>query len=78
MPLVSIPTNKPTQRIDYPDNIYANIEMVKKLHAKGQPVLLISGTVEITHIYSKMLLQDGIPHSTRPANNVANEALIIH
>ncbi|MFM0674762.1 accessory Sec system translocase SecA2 [Streptococcus suis] len=85
VPVVSIPTNKPTQRIDYPDKIYATlpeklyatIEMVKKLHAKGQPVLLISGTVEITQIYSKMLLQEGIPHSTLTANNVAKEALII-
>ncbi|HFI0176590.1 TPA: accessory Sec system translocase SecA2 [Streptococcus suis] len=85
VPVVSIPTNRPIQRIDYPDKIYttlpeklyATIEMVKELHAKGQPVLLISGTVEITQIYSKMLLQVGIPHSTLTANNVAKEALII-
>ncbi|HEM6088432.1 TPA: accessory Sec system translocase SecA2 [Streptococcus suis] len=85
VPVVSIPTNRPIQRIDYPDKIYttlpeklyATIEMVKELHAKGQPVLLISGTVEITQIYSKMLLQEGIPHSTLTANNVAKEALII-
>ncbi|HEM2729038.1 TPA: accessory Sec system translocase SecA2 [Streptococcus suis] len=85
VPVISIPTNKPIQRIDYPDKIYttlpeklyATIEMVKELHEKGQPVLLISGTVEITQIYSKMLLQEGIPHSTLTANNVAKEALII-
>ncbi|HEM5489556.1 TPA: accessory Sec system translocase SecA2 [Streptococcus suis] len=85
VPVISIPTNKPIQRIDYPDKIYttlpeklyATIEMVKELHEKGQPVLLVSGTVEITQIYSKMLLQEGIPHSTLTANNVAKEALII-
>ncbi|MGV3312083.1 accessory Sec system translocase SecA2 [Streptococcus suis] len=85
VPVISIPTNVPIQRIDYPDKIYttlpeklyATMELVKELHAKGQPVLLISGTVEITQIYSQLLLQEGIAHSTLTANNVAKEALII-
>ncbi len=85
LPVVSIPTNRPIRRIDYPDKIYtslpeklyATLSLVKELHATGQPVLLISGTVEITEIYSRMLLQEGIPHNTLTAHNIAKEALII-
>lgn len=85
IPVVAIPTHLPIERVDYPDKIYttlpekliASLEMVKKLHAKGQPVLLISGTVELTHLYSKLLLQEGIAHSTLTAQNIAKEALII-
>lgn len=83
--VVVIPTNTPVQRIDYPDKIYttlpeklhATLEYVKKLHQTKQPVLLISGTVDIAEIYSRMLLQEGIPHSVLTAKNVAKEALII-
>lgn len=85
LPVVEIPTNQPIQRIDYPDKIYttlpeklyATIRLVKELHAKGQPVLMISATVEITQIYSKLLLREGISHSTLTADNIAKEALII-
>ena len=83
--VVVIPTNTPVQRIDYPDKIYttlpeklhATLEYVKRLHQRQQPVLLISGTVDIAEIYSRMLLQEGIPHSVLTAKNVAKEALII-
>lgn len=83
--VVIIPTNTPIQRLDYPDKIfttlpeklYATLDYVKKLHQKGQPVLLVSGTVEIAEIYSHMLLQEGIAHSVLTAKNVAKEALII-
>lgn len=80
-----IPTNTPVARIDYPDKIYttlyekllATLEYVKELHDKGQPVLLVSGTVDIAEIYSRMLLQEGIAHSLLTAKNIAKEALII-
>lgn len=85
VPVVVIPTNSPIQRIDYPDKIYvtlpekllATLEYVKELHQRQQPVLLISGTVDIAEIYSRMLLQEGIPHSVLTAKNVAKEAQII-
>lgn len=85
VPVLVIPTNEPIRRIDYPDQVYvtlpeklaATIALVKTLHAKQQPILLVSGTVEITEIYSKLLLQEGIAHSTLTANNIAKEALII-
>lgn len=83
--VVVIPTNTPIQRIDYPDKVYvtlpeklyATLAYVKELHEKGQPVLLISGTVDIAEIYSRMLLREGIPHSVLTAKNTAKEALII-
>ncbi|MGQ9412050.1 accessory Sec system translocase SecA2 [Streptococcus pluranimalium] len=85
VPVVAIPTNTAIRRTDYPDLIYvtlpeklkATIAMVRNLHEKGQPVLLVSGSVEITEIYSKLLLQEGIPHSTLTANNAIKEAMII-
>lgn len=85
LPVVTIPTNQPIRRKDYPDKIYASLpeklyatlDLIKTLHATGQPILLISGTVEITEIYSKLLLQEGIAHNTLTAYNVAKEALII-
>lgn len=83
--VVVIPTNRPVQRIDYPDKIYttlpeklyATMEEVKKIHATGQPILMISGTVEVAEIYSRMLLQEGISHNLLTAKNSAKEAQII-
>lgn len=85
LPVIVIPTNSPVQRIDYPDKIYttlpeklyATMAYVKELHDKGQPILLISGSVNIADIYSKLLLQEGIPHNVLTAKNVAKEAEII-
>lgn len=85
VPVVVIPTNSPIQRIDYPDQIYvtlpeklqATLNYVRELHQRQQPVLLVSGTVDIAEIYSRMLLQEGIPHSVLTAKNVAKEAQII-
>ncbi|MGT2911801.1 accessory Sec system translocase SecA2 [Streptococcus cameli] len=85
VPVVVIPTNAPLIRVDYPDKVYttlpeklyATIEYVKELHEKGQPVLLISGTVGVAEIYSRLLLQEGIPHNVLTAKNIAKEAMII-
>lgn len=83
--VVVIPTNRPVQRIDYPDKVYttlpeklyATIEEVKSIHATGQPILLISGTVEVAEIYSRMLLQEGIAHNLLTAKNAAKEVQIV-
>ncbi|WP_283262105.1 accessory Sec system translocase SecA2 [Streptococcus dysgalactiae] len=85
MDVVLIPTHRPVQRQDLPDQIfvtlpeklYATLGEVKRRHSTGQPILLISGTVEVAEIYSKMLLQEGIAHSLLTANNLAKEAMII-
>ncbi|HFC9140476.1 TPA: accessory Sec system translocase SecA2 [Streptococcus agalactiae] len=85
LPVIVIPTNFPIKRVDLADKIYvslpeklqATIDDVKQRHSKGQPVLLISGTVEIANIYSKLLLREGIAHNTLTADNVVKEAQII-
>ena len=83
--VVVLPTNTPIRRLDYSDKIYttlpeklfATLEFVKEIHEKQQPILLISGTVDIAEIYSRMLLQERIPHNVLTAKNIAKEALII-
>lgn len=85
LPVIVIPTNFPSKRVDLADKIYvslpeklqATIDDIKQRHSKGQPVLLISGTVEIANIYSKLLLREGIAHNTLTADNVVKEAQII-
>lgn len=85
MKVVRIPTNRPTQRIDYPDNlyvtlpekVYASLEYIKEYHKKGNPVLVFVGSVEMSHLYSSLLLREGIAHNVLNANNVAREAQII-
>ena len=80
-----LPTNKPMIRRDYPDQLYvtlpekimASLTVVKQLHATGRPVLLVTGSVEVSEIYSELLLQAQIPHSVLNAKNAAKEATII-
>lgn len=85
MKVLPVPTNKPVQRIDEPDEVYltlpeklrASMKVVKKLHAKGQPILIATGSVELSEIYSELLLAEMIPHSVLNAYNDAKEAQII-
>ena len=53
------------------------MKVVKKLHAKGQPILIATGSVELSEIYSELLLAEMIPHSVLNAYNDAKEAQII-
>ena len=85
MAVIRIPTNRPKQRIDYPDNlyvtlpekVYASLEYIKEYHAKGNPLLVFVGSVEMSHLYSSLLLREGIAHNVLNANNAAREAQII-
>ena len=85
MSVVRIPTNRPRQRIDYPDNlyitlpekVYASLEDIKEYHAKGNPLLVFVGSVEMSQLYSSLLLREGIAHNVLNANNAAREAQII-
>ena len=85
MAVVRIPTNRPKQRIDYPDNlyvtlpekVYASLEYIKEYHAKGNPLLVFVGSVEMSQLYSSLLLREGIAHNVLNAHNVAREAQII-
>lgn len=85
MAVVRIPTNRPKQRIDYPDNlyvtlpekVYASLEYIKEYHTKGNPLLVFVGSVEMSQLYSSLLLREGIAHNVLNAHNVAREAQII-
>lgn len=85
MQVIQIPTNRPKQRVDYPDNlyvtlpekVYASLECIKTYHALGNPLLIFVGSVEMSELYSNLLLREGIAHNLLNANNVAREAEMI-
>ncbi len=85
MDVIEIPTNKPVIRIDHPDIVYkteaakfkAVIEDIKASHAKGQPVLVGTVTIETSELLSKMLKREGIPHQVLNAKYHAKEAEIV-
>ncbi|MGN1300217.1 MAG: preprotein translocase subunit SecA [Clostridia bacterium] len=83
--VVEIPTNKPMIRKDYPDIIYKNedvkfkavIEDIKASHAKGQPVLIGTVSIDKSEKLSRMLDKEGIPHEVLNAKYHEKEAQII-
>ena len=85
MDVVEIPTNKPVQRKDENDAVYktqrekykAIVEEVKAAHAKGQPVLVGTITIEVSELISKMLSKEGIPHNVLNAKFHEKEAEIV-
>ena len=85
MSVIKIPTNQPVIRQDLPDQLYqtlpekvfASLDEVKHYHAQGNPLLIFTGSVEMSEIYSSLLLREGIAHSLLNANNAAREAQII-
>ena len=85
MRVVCIPTNRPVIRIDALDYVYAHkgpklaalIEEVKERHAKGQPILIGTVSVESSEEISALLTQAGLPHEMLNAKNHAREAEII-
>ncbi|MCI6498224.1 MAG: preprotein translocase subunit SecA [Lachnospiraceae bacterium] len=85
MDVVSIPTNKPIQRIDLNDAVYktkkeklhAVVEEVKRAHEKGQPVLVGTITIEASEEISNMLRKEGIPHQVLNAKFHELEAEIV-
>lgn len=85
MKVVCIPTNRPVQRIDDTDLIFgtreaklkALVKAVAERHAKGQPILIGTVSVESNQEISALLTQAGIPHEVLNAKNQAREAEII-
>ena len=83
--IVEIPTNRPNQRNDLHDVIYktemgkfrAVIEQVKACHAKGQPVLVGTVSIEKNELLSKLLAREGIKHNLLNAKNHEKEAEIV-
>ena len=85
MDVIEIPTNKPVIRKDHQDAVYktkkekykAVVEAVKEAHAKGQPVLVGTITIQVSEDVSKMLRREGIPHNVLNAKFHEMEAEIV-
>ena len=83
--VVEIPTNRPVVREDHSDVVYKNepgkfraiVEQVRECHAKGQPVLVGTISIEKSEILSKLLKKAGIPHSVLNAKHHEQEAQIV-
>ncbi len=83
--VVEIPTNRPVARQDHPDTVFkteagkfrAIIRQVEACHAKGQPVLVGTVSIEKSEILSKLLKKTGIPHNVLNAKFHEQEAQIV-
>ncbi len=83
--VIAIPTNRPVQRIDHHDQVYrtemgkfnAIIDQIVECHAKGQPVLVGTISIEKSEILSQLLKRKGIKHEVLNAKQHAREAEIV-
>ncbi len=83
--VVEIPTNKPMIRKDLPDSVFvtergkikAIIDQIKECHAKGQPILVGTVSIEKSEQLSELLKKSGIPHTVLNAKYHAKEAEIV-
>ena len=83
--IVEIPTNRPNQRNDHHDVVYkteagkfrAVIAQIKECHAKGQPVLVGTVSIEKNELLSHLLAREGIAHNLLNAKNHEKEAEIV-
>lgn len=83
--VISIPTNKPMIRKDHPDVVYKNekakfhqiVKDIQDRHAKGQPILVGTTSVEKSEYLSSLLKKAGIRHEVLNAKNHAREAAIV-
>ena len=83
--VVEIPTNRPMIRKDAPDVVYttvrgkykAIVEQIKECHAKGQPVLVGTVSIEKSELLSEILKKNGIPHTVLNAKYHEKEAEIV-
>ncbi len=83
--VVEVPTNRPVQRIDEHDRVYrtaaekylAVLEAIKESHAKGQPILVGTTSIEKSEMLSQMLTQAGITHNVLNARQHEQEAKIV-
>ena len=83
--VVVIPTHREMIRVDYPDVIYKNerakyrniVKEIKELHAKGQPILVGTISIDVSEKISKMLTKEKIPHEVLNAKQHEREAEIV-
>ncbi|MBE2276651.1 MAG: preprotein translocase subunit SecA [Rhodobacteraceae bacterium] len=83
--VVEIPTNRPVQRKDEHDQVYRTarekfdgiVVSIKEAHAKGQPILVGTTSIEKSEFLSSLLQKDGIPHNVLNARQHEQEAKIV-
>lgn len=83
--VLKVPTNKRSLRKDLRDKMFvssedkirASLKLVESEHKKGRPLLIETGSVSLSDLYSKLLLRMQIPHSLLNARNVAREANMV-
>jgi preprotein translocase subunit SecA len=83
--VVEIPTNRPIARVDEDDQIYRTarekfegiVKAIKEAHAKGQPVLVGTTSIERSEFLSELLKKEGIPHNVLNARQHEQEAQIV-
>ena len=83
--VVEVPTNRPVARIDEHDQVYRTakekyqgiVAAIKEAHAKGQPILVGTTSIEKSELLSAMLKQEGIPHNVLNARHHEQEAKIV-
>lgn len=83
--VIVIPTNKPSKRIDENDRVFlsneekilASVERVKYEHEKERPILIETGSVALSELYSRILLREGIPHNLLNARSAQKEAKMV-
>ncbi|CUS27038.1 preprotein translocase subunit SecA [Paucilactobacillus oligofermentans DSM 15707 = LMG 22743] len=80
-----VPTNKPLIRKDLSDKVFistraklmATLDLVKEAYQIKRPVLIETGSVTLSNLYSRLLLREGIPHNILNARSAAKEARIV-
>ncbi len=83
--VVAVPTNRPMQRINYPDNIYgtdkekwnAVVQEICEIHESGRPLLVGTTSIELSEMLSGKLVRKGIKHNVLNAKQHEREAEII-
>lgn len=83
--VITVPTNKPINRVDHPDLVFltnrakimASLEAVKGALLVDRPILIEAGSVSMSTLYSLILLQNGIPHNLLNATTASRESWII-
>lgn len=83
--VVEVPTNRPIARIDEHDQVYRTakdkfagvVASIKEAHAKGQPILVGTTSIEKSEALSEMLKADGVPHNVLNARQHEQEAQIV-
>ena len=83
--IIVIPTNRPIQRKDIPDLVYKNkqakvkavLKRIEEVHAKGQPILVGTASIESSELLSEVLKSKKIPHNVLNAKQHEREAEIV-